>query len=271
MPIEGLRERLVCAEERVGDTASSLFLPGMPDVDEAVNANVEALTFLGLVSDQVKVRETIESDFSDLTSLGYNGRLHVLPGKDQISYDHLVAGAEGKRPSNVEPVYIYRQLWVPGTEAESYKEAELNRGPVSAVARLALFNADPNTGFDPVLHHLGLSYDQKYKVKGQLTQLEAVEDDNKAFAEMHLGHQLHTLDHRAVSMLTLLDRISGVAPKDQVLSRGYMRIPELGRRSVDGGSYVGDVDSRDGRLVFGRGYGDPLSGLGVGFSMGQKA
>nr|MBP7767275.1 hypothetical protein [Candidatus Saccharibacteria bacterium] len=83
-------------------------------------------------------------------------------------------------------------------------------------------------------------------------------------------YDLDQLDHRDFAMLALMDRVRGVEPEDMILSKGFMRVLRLGRRTVAGVSYVGCVRSSGGQLRLVRSYGVAASSLGVGVSMGPK-
>ncbi|MGH7195513.1 MAG: hypothetical protein ACREGA_01925 [Candidatus Saccharimonadales bacterium] len=157
----------------------------------------------------------------------------------------------------------------------SYTAAELNVGPATHVARLAVFSS-LETGYDPVLHDLGQPYDNyrdeniDVNPDGLPTQLEALEADEQAFAEVHEGYTLGSLDQRAFAVLALMDRIRDVSPQSQILSRGFMRVPRLGRRSMDGYLLVGYVGSCDRQLNLNGSNGNANSNIGVGRSMRQK-
>lgn len=65
-----------------------------------------------------------------------------------------------------------------------------------------------------------------------------------------------------------MDLLRDVPAKDLVLSRGFMRVPALGRRAVSGGSYVGSVNSYGGRAYFAEVIGDADGDDGLGLSAG---
>lgn len=267
MTIEGLAAKTPHVSE------APRYQAGTPDVAEAVSVTVEAMSWLGIVEDEVKLASSLEADFTDVAELGYDGRLFVKPAAELASFQTLIDGAEGKRPQNFSPLFRYSNLWVPDTEADSYTEAELNRAPVLTLARLALFNASFNaseTGADPVLHHLDKPFDDVYREEGERTQLEALDEDVEALETKHDGYDVQTINHRDFAILALMDRIRGVKPADQILSQGFMRIPALGRRTVDGGSCVGVVFSRGAYLYLSGSDGDALPAEGVGLSVGQK-
>jgi len=249
------------------------FRRGTPDLAEAAGVANQAMFELGLAGpDRDENLEEIADDFNVQSGAGYDGLLHVLPNQ-AVPFEYILAVAEGKRPVGVSPASVYSNLWTPGTEKNSYTKAELNTGPAGHVARLALFNSQ-NTGYDPILHSLNVPFDShKYEEidvnpDAVPTQLEELEEDIVAFETQHPNYTLEELDHRAFAMLALMDRIRGVKIQDQILSAGFMRVPSLGRRSVDGHSLVGHVYSYVGRLRFGGSTGSAYLGVGAGRSMG---
>ena len=247
------------------------FRIGTPDVAEATGVANQAMYELGLDGfDTDKNLKELADAFNALTTPGYDGRLHFLP---DVPFAHILQTAEGKRQDSVAEVWAYHNLWTSGTKKNSYTKAELNTGPAGHVARLALFNSQ-NTGYDPILHSLNVPFDN---YKGDQTdvnpdsvptQLDEFKEDRQTVVTRHEGYTLDYVDHRAFAMMALMDRIRGVEPKYQILSQGFMRIPKLGRRTVDGVSVVGHVYSVVGRLRFDRSRGGAHQNGGVGRSMG---
>lgn len=262
--------------------AQMLFRPGSPDISEAVSVTLEAYRDLGYAGDPENAERKLTEAFQAPASLGYDGRLYV-PVPSVVTTERLLTVADDRRPDGISPIMKYTNLWIPGTKKESYTQDELDRAPAEPSARIAVFNADKATGVDPLLHHLNLPYDgfAKDRWGGQTTQLDAVEKDRTAFEAKHPGFVLTMTGHREFALFALMDRIRGEKPEAQnyvdprseefVLNRGFMRITkELGRRSVDGGSIVGYVDSVGGRLDLDRSYGGARSRGGVGLSVGSK-
>ncbi|MBI1856939.1 hypothetical protein HY003_02125 [Candidatus Saccharibacteria bacterium] len=245
-----------------------LYLAGTPDIAEAIGVTLDAYRELGYTPNVDDATRTMTEDFNSNVKLGYNGRLFV-PAPQEVSFDQLLAAAEGKRPKNVQPIYRYANLWTPGTEPMSYTDEDLNQAPIETVGRIALFNADTNTGLDPILHHPDTPYDYKHAKLGEATQLQKITKDIAEFEAKHTGYNLLSLDHRDFALLALMDRIRGVKKvklEDQILSKGIMRTDKLGRRSVDGGSVVGDVYSYVGRLDLRESSGGAYPYTGVGLS-----
>lgn len=261
MAIEGLTIR----------PPSQLYLPGTPDVAEAVGVTIEAYRALGCTPDEEVATESLTEEFNRIIEAGYTGHLFVRPPQE-LGFDTLIEAAEGKLPEGVPKIFREPNLWTPGTEAQSYTEEDLNKGPATPLARLALFNADPNTGVDPLLHHLTIPADEEAQQKygGDTNQVSKLEKDKKAFEAQHLDYDLDQLDHRDFAMLALMDRVRGVEPEDMILSKGFMRVLRLGRRTVVGGSYVGRVISDGGQFGLNGSSGSADSYGGVGVSMGPK-
>ena len=67
-----------------------------------------------------------------------------------------------------------------------------------------------------------------------------------------------------------MDLLREVPANQVVLTQGYMRVPDLGRRSVDGDSYVGSVSSGGGQAGFYRSDGDAYDWIGVGLVAGYN-
>lgn len=265
MTIEGL-----CIQPENPTAPIESLRAGQPDIDEAVGVTLEAYKALGFAPDEDQATESLKENLKPIAELGYNGRLYVEPPQG-VSFDAIIAAADGKRPSGVEEAYRWPNLWVPGTEENSYTSEELDAAAEEPEARLAVFNADEDTGVDPLLHFLTQPYDEHREGPTQ-TQLEALEALKKAFAGEHDQPFLRALGHRAAGMLVLMDRIRGVDTDSSefVLNQGWMRIPDLGRRKVGGDFVVGGVYSRDGRTEFAGTSGGAYRNGGVGVSVGQK-
>lgn len=250
---------------------------GTPDnVSDVVGTTIEAYKLLGYTPDEDTATETLTDDFKALAALGYGGRLFArVP--EGTTFSQLINAAEGqRRPDSIEPKYIYPNLWTPGTEDDSFTDEALDDGPAKSLARLVLFNANEQTGVDPLLHHLELPADDYARERynpGKPTQEEETTRAIAQFTSKHPEHNLDQLDHRDFAVLALMDRIRGtdkVDPRSNefVLNRGWMRVLKLGRHSVGGVSIVGGVDSCDGQLYLDRDFGDAFGYGGVGLSAG---
>jgi hypothetical protein len=275
MAIEGLMVKQAVSEP-------PLFRERVIGAVEAAGVTLEAYKLLGYAGDPAAAEYALEEALNPLANLGYDGRLYVHPPK-VVGFAALIAAAEGKKPEGIEEAFIYPNLWVHGTEKESYTQEDLDEAPAVEGARLALFNPDMDTGVDPMLHHLGIPYDDYAKDRwgGDTTQLAEVEKDKSVFEAKHPELTLGMVDHRDFALLALMDRIRGVDPQASnyidprsenfVLNTGFMRVAgALGRRSVGGVSCVGGVYSGGGRLDLGRSLGDAGSYDGVGLSVGPK-
>lgn len=268
--IEGL-----CIRPEEPATLVASLRTGRPDVAEAVGVTIEAYQNLGFTPNIDDATESLTTNFTQLTDFGYYGRLYVEPPKG-VGFDQIIGVADDKRAKGVDKLYRYPNLWTPGTEDNSYTTEELDGSPsAKPEARLAIFNADETTGVDPLLHFLNTPFDDKYRDGAPQTQLEALEATSQEFAKANPNDPqafVRALGHRAAVMLVLMDRIRGVKPRsaDFVLNQGFLRIPELGRRAVDGGSVVGFVDSDGSRLKLGGSDGRADPDRGVGVSVGLK-
>lgn len=235
-------------------------------VGEAVNVTVNLLERLGLVDDETALRESLSSDYERLTALG-DGRLY-LELSATVTTNQLIQLANGlATESGHDQAYLWPNFWVPGTEEGSVTEAELNGSATSFTARLALF--DPDASYDPLLHFTNSSFDDKYRdSKKQATQLDLIERVTAEFTTAHAGAMLRAADERDFLVWYIMDLIRGVSAENIVLARGYMLVPRHGRRTVDGDSCVGSVDSSGGRAEFGWDFGGALGCGGVGLSAG---
>lgn len=252
-----------------GQSPGQLFCAGKPDVTEAVGVTMDVFDRIGLSSDSTKedLEYEITTDFGRLAGLGLDGRLFVDPAS-LGSYNTLYKAA-GVKEGNV-----YKNLWVSGTEAESYTENDLQGvfgAREQAAARLALFNAT-KTVYDPLLHLLGVPYDETHQDKNNHpeTQLEAAARIKSAFENRTPGTNIEAIDHRQFLMMALMDQVRGEKNQltELILTRGYMRISKLGRRAVAGVSCVGCVYSYGGRLKLYESDGYADLHLGLGFSVG---
>ena len=245
---------------------------GKPDVTEALGVSMEALRWLGLRASE----EQLQQDYKSVASLGYDGRLLPVLAQGVIDFEDLLAGAEGKRPEGVPAVYRYDHLWTPGTKNgrkpyQGYTSKELNAGLTHSTGRLMLFNRE-KTGYDPILHGLGLSYDEMYNEEGQPTQLDLIAQATEHFMTKHPNHSFGPSETKNYLMLALMDRVRGIEPDspDFILNRGLMRDPQLGRKKLADGSFVGYVNSYDSRLRLDGANGVANSGIGVGLLAGPE-
>ncbi len=248
----------------------TLYQPGTPDVAEAVETTVALFKLLGpvKVDNEVVLRDSLTTGYNKQVELGLDGRLYPeVP--NSVTTEQLEAAADRKRPRGVEKTYRWPDLWGDDMTKGVYTEAELNGSVTEATTRIAFFSKQPDD-YDPLLHFRGVAFDDVYRDKGQPTQLELIEQEKVDFALSHAGFALQTLSHRDYLVLALMDRIRKVKPSDPsfVLNRGWMRVPEPGRKSVGSVSCVGVVVSLDGQLRFNWGRGGASGDLGVGLSAG---
>lgn len=247
--------------------APAALTPSYPDVDEAVGVTVELLVQLGVVRNEQSLRESLHRDYQRLAELG-SGRLYVeLP--TAISFDELIALAnELAQKAGYPPVDCWEPFWVPGTEKESVTENELNSDAASFNARIALFAKDSKC--DPLLHFMGLPYDNKHARRKEATQLNKIKQTRDNFAAKYAGASLRPCGHRDFMVWYLMDLIRQVPVQNVVLARGWMRVPALGRRDVDGSSLIARVSSHDGGAGFYGDGGQMYNPGGIGLSAGFR-
>lgn len=256
MAIAGLKEPTIAAPVAV------------IDIDGEVEVVITLLARLGLVEDETALRQSLTTEFTRLVGLGKPGRLYVdLPAT--VTFDQLMQLAETvARERELSAPFRWAPFWVPGTEKASTTVSELNGCSTAFAARLALFS-DAADGYDRLLHFRGLPYDDAYRQKGETTQLEMIERAQAEFVFTNDGVLLEQLDHRAFLQLYIMDVLRGVPAKQMVLASGFMCVP-LERRTVGGGSFVGDVDSCGGQAYLGWSDGRAYDDRGVGLSMRFK-
>jgi hypothetical protein len=260
MAIEGLR------------TAPQPVDIGMSD---HVGATIEALNMLRLVEDTDRFTETVSVEFAALNQAGRTGEAFVQLPRGIITLGDLLAASDGATYAHEKTYpksYVWHELWTPGTDPDGYKAEELDNiisagvGNFAPHARLAVHN--PANAQEPLLHFLDKPFDGRYAKRKEQTQLQAVDEAVKVYtAEGHQGFTMTPLNAKAVAMIALVRRIKGEA---MPMEWGFMRDATLTRRTVDGGSFVGDVDSHNGQLgLLGSG-GLAYSDRGVGLSVGPK-
>lgn len=262
------------------------------DPSDSVEVTMGALDMLGRIEgDRDEVKDAIATAYA--TTLGRvstPGELYVLPPlgagftlKDMLTLADGASYPEGRTYSQTYPLNqgdsdFNNRLWFPKDPTrEGYSVDEINRtdiakdgqeAPVATVptARIALKNGSESQ--DPMLQLLGLPYDEMYAGEGEPTQLTELAKAQAEFAadEANEGLELTPINAAGFVMLALQARIKG---EQLPSSWGFMRIPQLGRKTVDGDSVVGYVRSRGGQLRFSYSYGDGYGGDGVGFSVGQ--
>lgn len=181
------------------------------------------------------------------------GRFYVNPGKKHMELRQQVTN-----------LWVWESFW------DAFYEEELN-GDLKVEACFVPFNAE-ETGLDPILFALDLPFDdyankQYHEGKYQDTQMGFV---NRVLAEskadLEAGDQNDFLN-------MWLDECSGEVSPDCdefLLNRGYARVPRMGRKSVDGYSCVGNVDSNKGQPYLSRGDGSAYGDCGVFFRAGVE-
>jgi hypothetical protein len=126
-----------------------------------------------------------------------------------------------------------------------------------------LRNAEDN-GCNSALFLTGHPFDDEYPMEGRIPQRRAVGEFLKAQPFSDKGLEIVQTDHRDAVSIFEAGRANGVSADKLFCAQGFMIIP-LGRRSVDGDSIVGCVDSFGGRLGLdgSSGNADPVDGVGL--------
>ena len=118
------------------------------------------------------------------------------------------------------------------------------------------------------LHFLGHVITHSYVVVDKHTTQLVLAKAQVEFSQAHAGASLRATDHRDFLVWYIMDLLREVSAAQVVLAKGFMRVPVLGRRTVGGGSFVGDVRSDVGRARFRRSHGFADDEVGVGLSAG---
>lgn len=284
MAIQGLKSAEVASEVRV-----------IVDPSDASAVTVEALDMLGRIEggreEKEEVRKAIAIEYATLLGrVSQPGELYVLPPlgsgftlEDMLTLADGASYPEGRTYAQTYPLSnnspdFNNRLWFPkDSSVEGYSTEEINRTDVAkdgeeapmatvATARIALKTG--SVAEDPLLQFLGLPYDEMYAGEGEATQLAELTKAQAEFAanEANKGLALTPINAAGFTMLALQARIKG---EKLPVSWGFMRIPQLGRKTVGGSSVVGDVRSDGGQLLFGDSYGNALGDDGVGLEVGQ--
>ena len=244
-------------------------MPELSRVDEAVNTTVTLLTMLDFVEDEQVLREALTVGFTRLAELG-EGRLYVqvpaaVPTSQLIELVNRLSADLG-----YDSVYLWPNFWVDGTEPNSVSTDEFDGRVADFMPRLAPYSKDNNEWADRLLHFTGLSYDDMYRERRKPTQLEQIDRVKREFEARHVGTVMEPADHRDYLVWLLMDLIRKLPKEALVLARGFMRVPFLGRRTVDGDSCVGLVRSSVGQAHCDGSSGWAGDVFGVGLSVGFK-
>jgi hypothetical protein len=249
--------------------------PEVRNMADEVGASVDALDMLGLVEDREQVTESVKADFASLEDSGVAGEKFVQLPRGVIELPEIIKildGASYPDGRTYPETYVYDRLWTPGTDPNGYGAFDVGNLAADRKdedwqphARVAVHN--PDSPDEPLLHFLNMPFDNEYAKKRQETQLDAIDKAAQEYGTAHEGFEMTPLNAVGVAMIALSRRIKG---EKTPMSWGFMRDATLSRKTVDGGSYVGDVDSLDGGLRFVRSDGRADSGVGVGLSVGPK-
>ncbi len=174
-----------------------------------------------------------------------------------------------------DKVFLWEPYWVPGTEPGSCTVDELDDvqdgdAEPELEFRMALFAPQPAKDADRLLWFCGVPYDAMYAKGEQATQEQEAYRTITAYEAENDGYGMWMLTHRDFLVLYALDLLMDVPAGKEILSTGWMRTPNLGRKSVVGDSYVGLVRVSGGQAVFRRSDGKADRWMGVGLSTGKK-
>lgn len=243
---------------------------------EDIDVAVDALERVALVDDsnREEVRESVKADFEALDAANTAGpRYPALPRRLVSLHQIIKATDSGNYANGAEypATYLDSDLWTPdnsqGYQAEELGNLEAGETDDSWAPHIRIAVKNPDSPYDKLLHFLGQPYDEKYAVKGEETQLEAIAKAKEAYESEHEGFALTPLNDSAFAMLSLMARIKG---EEMPLASGWMRDATKGRKTVDGDSFVGNFRSNRSKLKFVRDNGNAYPHGGVGLSAGPK-
>jgi hypothetical protein len=280
MAIEGLRSP---------DVPAPAVLPTINVNDRALLAIQTLQAMNRLEGDPEATLEGIRDEFGQIESRGLIGETCVPPnlGSEFTPTRMLKLVDTAPYPGDRQYPITYpleegarnisRRLWLPADSSrEGYSIAEINRQdiveagadePALRPVRAQLVLATGEHSEEPLLRLTGMPYDDMYAEKGQTTQLEQFAADKAQFEENNAGLELTPANLAVLVTLAVQRRIEG---KPMPLQWGFARILQLGRKVVDGYSYVGVVYSDGGRLRLDGSYGSAIPYGGVVFSVGLK-
>lgn len=241
-------------------------------IDKRVRAIVELLKRLNLVNNEEALAKHVAEEVESLPGRG----LAFVRFPANITFELLVevVNAIAREKGRIE-IFRWPLYWVSGTELGSCTADELDDvqdadAEPELEFRMALFAPQPAKDVDPLLWFCGVPYDSLYAKGEQATQEQEVSRTIAAYEATNDGYGMYVLTHRDFLVLYALDLLMDVEPGKEILSEGFLRTPNLGRKSVGGDSYVGDVLVRAGQANFSGSDGDAYDRVGVGFSTGKK-
>ena len=240
--------------------------------DKRVRAIVELLKRLSLVNSEDVLAEHVAEAVKALPGRG----LAFVRFPANITFELLVEVVNAIAREKGRPeIFRWAPYWVSGTELGSCTADELDDvqdadAEPELEFRMALFAPQPAKDVDPLLWFCVVPYDSLYAKGEQATQEQEISRTIAAYEATNDGYGMYVLTHRDFLVLYALDLLMDVEPGKEILSQGFLRTPNLGRKSVHGGSYVGYASVRAGRALFARSGGLADAGVGVGFSTGKK-
>ncbi len=234
---------------------------GQLNVGEAVTKNLE---FAQLPQAYyTNARKQLTNAFNRLARLEIDGCLLLIPSPAKISTNSLLQTLGRKRPRD------YLSLWHPSSEPQSYTPEDLNGHREKSVARLMPYSATEETEIDPMLHFLGLPYDDRYnqlhpEADALPTQLAAVAGNRMVFAEQHSGYDMEIACVRSHIVRARLGYAASMTLDGWHF--GSANLPsEMRRRTIGNNSVVGCIELDRESIMLDRtiGLGHPRAGLSL--------
>lgn len=243
-----------------------------PSYTRRVVAIVELMKRLDLVDDEAELTKYVAKQIEALRGNG----LPFVRFPANITFAAMVEVVNAiAREKGRDKVFLWEPYWVPGTEPGSCTVDELDDvqdgdAEPKLEFRMALFAPQPAKDADRLLWFCGIPYDAMYAKGEQATQEQEAYRTITAYEAENDGYGMWTLTHRDFLVLYALDLLMDVPAGKEILSAGWMRTPNLGRKSVGGVSYVGSVIVDGGLARFVGSCGGAYDWFGVGLSTGKK-
>ena len=203
------------------------------------------------------LKTQIKEQVEELNSYGFIFRYYLRVGSNIVSWNDLCNLAN--------PYETFNNLFIPGTESNSYTMEELD-GFDHGLSVLAMFQNAESSFYDASLMLQDYPWDEKVRYisnKSNITKKQAIKEFLKA--QPFDGIEVSQTSHRDATSMYIMDRNDKIPADKMFLSCGDM-LTRLGRRDVRGYSYVGTMSSIIGNWFLRAIDGDTFPVNGVGFS-----
>ena len=245
-------------------------------VDQAVTSAIGVLQRLDCVDNARAQERVLRDECAELASLGSGRYLGQVPS--EVSFTQMLKLANELAVATGRRKLRRNDYWTPGASPESCTAQELddtgNEELDSGLhVRLVLDDPFQNPGANPLAHFTANHFDGvgAGARRGEPTQLGRFTQAADLFSLIHPAYGMRLFHHRDYLTLYLMDLVSQVQRGHEVLSTGVLRIPILGRRTIDRVSGVGWVGTlAGGQACFSMHPGWPTGRIGIGIVVGKR-